>query len=144
MDNECSLEFHHLGIVVRDIEVAANCYLHITNLKLPIEVERVNSCNVDICFIPLGKGKIEFLEPINSNSPVVEFLKKGGGLHHICFESENFDKTLNNLKKFGRVLGRPVIGFEKRRSVFLYLKQDTLGMRLVELAEKQLDKSIGE
>ena len=41
---------------------------------------------------------IELIEPLGENSPVSNALKKGGGLNHICYETENFDQIYEKFK----------------------------------------------
>ncbi len=53
---------------------------------------------------------IELLEPTASDSPVNNFLKKrGGGLHHLCFEVDDIDKAAAMLTDEGfRMVSPPV------------------------------------
>ncbi|RLD16883.1 MAG: glyoxalase [Caldiserica bacterium] len=52
----------------------------------------------------LGDVELELTQPIDDNSIYSEFLKEHGpGLHHIGFEVDDFDKTLEFLNKKGIV-----------------------------------------
>ena len=45
--------------------------------------------------IKAGPSEIELLEPISEDSTVGRFLdRRGPGLHHICFEVEDIEKTM--------------------------------------------------
>jgi 4-hydroxyphenylpyruvate dioxygenase-like putative hemolysin len=60
---------------------------------------------------------IELIEPSDDHSPVSNFLKKqGGGLHHICFEVEDLEKTVHDLEKRGfKIVVPPVdcVGYDR-------------------------------
>jgi methylmalonyl-CoA epimerase len=45
---------------------------------------------------------VEVLEPTDERSPVMNFLKKrGGGLHHLCFEVEDIDAAVKRFREEG-------------------------------------------
>jgi methylmalonyl-CoA epimerase len=57
---------------------------------------------VRAALLPVGESEIELLEPITSDSGVARFLeKKGGGLHHLCFETDNVEAELQGAKDKG-------------------------------------------
>ena len=88
MDN--LLRFHHIGIVVNCIEKAIQKYILFCGKENNIILETVASQHVRIALVSLSANTyIEYIEPIDSDSPVYEFSKKGGGIHHVCFSVEN-------------------------------------------------------
>jgi methylmalonyl-CoA epimerase len=52
-------------------------------------------------FVAIGEAQhvyVELLEPADETSPVTKFLRKrGGGLHHLCFEVEDIDEATKML-----------------------------------------------
>ena len=60
---------------------------------------------------------IELLEPTEDRSPIAKFLrKKGGGLHHLCFEVDDIDAATRDLEQKGfKVVSEPVecIGYDR-------------------------------
>jgi len=71
-------------------------------------------------FVPLGDGQdvyIELLEPTDDRSPVTQFLKKrGGGLHHLCFEVDDIEGVTEQLTKRGfNMVREPVecVGYDR-------------------------------
>jgi methylmalonyl-CoA epimerase len=60
---------------------------------------------------------IELLEPTDTQSPIAKFLgKKGGGLHHLCFEVDDIDAATRDLEQKGfKVVSEPVecIGYNR-------------------------------
>ena len=69
--------------------------------------------------------------------PIGKFLlKKGPGVHHVCFEVDDINKAIKELKELNiQVLsGTPTVGAEGYKVVFIHPK--STGGVLVELAEK--------
>jgi methylmalonyl-CoA/ethylmalonyl-CoA epimerase len=71
-------------------------------------------------FVAVGDEQpiyIELLEPTQEDSPVFNFLKKrGGGLHHLCFEVADIEKTTDELAHKGfKMISKPVecIGYDR-------------------------------
>ena len=84
-----------------------------------------------------GRGKVELLKSMSSNSVIKKFLKNSGeGIHHVCFEVKNINKAILELKDLNiNVLSEhPTTGVEGNKVVFIHPK--STGGVLVELAEK--------
>lgn len=135
--DECALKFHHVGVVVANAEAASKQYCAIMNIDSAlIESELVESNSVKVSFVPLAdNSQIEFIEPIGELSPVFRFLNKGGGLHHICYETPYFETALQYLKRYAKVISGIFIGLECRRACFLFFRDGIMGFRLIELLD---------
>ena len=84
-----------------------------------------------------GRGKVELLESLGEDSPINNFLKKRGpGIHHVCFEVEDINSAIKELKENNiSVLSEDAKrGAEGYKIVFIHPK--STGGILVELAEK--------
>jgi len=80
------MRLHHVGIVVPKIQDSLGeitKYIKFETIGLPTPV---GSQKVNICFLKIGEPFLELIEPIEESSPISEFAKKGGGIHHLCFE----------------------------------------------------------
>jgi methylmalonyl-CoA epimerase len=90
-----------VGIVVRNLEEAYAFYRDI--LGLPVHKEAtVEDQGVKAALLTIGNSEIELLEPINETGGVAKFLeKRGEGLHHICFETDDVDAELEATKQKG-------------------------------------------
>src|SRR5712692_9073697 len=101
----------HIGVAVVSIDDALDVYR-----ALGLEEahrEEVPSQKVRTAFLPIGESRVELLEPTAEDSPVAKFLmRRGGGVHHICFAVNDIDSALVDLQKRGfRLLhSRPVAG----------------------------------
>lgn len=94
-------KIHHVGIVVRNIEEAFGFYRDTLGLPLH-KMATVQDQGVKAALLPIGESEIELLEPITPDSGVARFLeKKGGGLHHLCFETDDITAELQGAKDKG-------------------------------------------
>lgn len=88
---------NHIGIAVKDLDVAIEFY---KKLGLEVEaIETVESQKVKVAFIPLGEVRIELLEATTEDSPIAKFIdKKGEGIHHVAFGTENLISILKHVE----------------------------------------------
>lgn len=128
-------KIEHIGIAVKNIKDAMKFYGDILGLSLSGIIEVPNR-KLRIAFIELAGTKLELLESAGEGSVIDKFIqKKGEGIHHICFEVENFDKTVSELKdKNVEFVDEPRVGAEGKKIVFLQPK-NAFGV-LIELKEK--------
>ena len=91
-------KIHHVGIVVRNVEQAFAFYRDA--LGLPVgKMDTIPDQGVKAALLPVGHSEIELLEPIRDDTGVARFLAtRGEGMHHICFESDDVDRELEELK----------------------------------------------
>ena len=128
---------NHVAIAVRDIAKAAAVYRDTLGADVSEKVAQPDH-GVSTVFITLPNTKIELLEPLGDNSPILKFLDKNpdGGIHHVCYEVADIRAARDRLKKDGaRVLGdgEPKTGAHGKPVLFLHPK-DFLGT-LIELEQ---------
>ncbi len=114
----------HIGIAVRSIEESLTFYENILGLQCE-KIETVESQKVKTAFFSIGDIHIELLEPTAGDSPIAKFLeKKGEGVHHIAYESDDIDNQLKMAKKGGCQLinEEPVVGAGGKKVAFLHPK----------------------
>lgn len=131
------MKISHLGIAVRSISDSLAFYRDALGLELT-ETEKVEDQGVNVALLPVGESRIELLEPFSEETPVGRFIaKRGEGLHHICYEVEDLQSKLEELRSRGvRVLdGYPRRGAEGRLVAFLH--PTSANGVLVELTEKE-------
>ena len=117
---------NHVAIAVRDIAKAAEVYKSTLGAEVSETVPQ-HEHGVSTVFITLPNTKIELLEPLGDNSPILKFLEKNpdGGIHHICYEVADILAARDQLKAKGaRVLGdgQPKIGAHGKPVLFLHPK----------------------
>ena len=131
------MKLHHIGKVVKDLGEAVDYYKNTFGLMPTGKPVEDPIQKVEVIFIETGFGNdltIELIKPINENSPVMKFLEKGGGLHHLCFEVGDIHETVEKFRANNAlILGKPVPGkgHDDRLTVWLY----TAERELVELVE---------
>jgi len=130
------MKLHHVGIVVPKIHDSLGeitKYLKFETIGLPTPV---GSQKVNICFLKIGEPFLELIEPIEESSPIAEFAKKGGGIHHLCFEVKDIHQQVKEMSKKGAtVLVQPVEGFDSRLIAFVDLNMRNTKCGLIELLE---------
>ena len=132
------MKLHHIGIVVESIQKSLGeltKYLDFESTTMP---SLVGSQKVNICFLKTNNVFLELIEPAEENSPISNFIKKGGGFHHLCFEVDDIHLELEKMKKNGvRIIVDVVKGFEERLTAFVMLDMKNTNCNLIELAEKK-------
>ncbi len=132
------MKLHHIGIVVENIQKSLGeltKYLDFESTSVP---SLVGSQKVNICFLKTNNVFLELIEPAEENSPISNFIKKGGGFHHLCFEVDDIHLELEKMKKNGaRIVVDVVKGFEERLTAFVMLDMKNTNCNLIELAEKK-------
>ena len=86
----------------------------------------------------VGESKIELLEASNPDSAIAKFIeKKGEGIHHIAFETDDIEAEIKRLQDEGFTLihETPKDGADNKRIAFLHPKS-TNGV-LVELCQEK-------
>ena len=130
------LGIEHIGIAVNNIDESAPFWKHVLNISHRI-TETVETENVTTDIYDTGKGKVELLESLGSDSTIQKFIEnKGPGIHHVCFEVDNIYSAIKELKdnNIHTINDEPTIGAEGYKIVFIHPKNT--GGVLVELAEK--------
>ncbi len=132
------MKLHHIGIVVENIQKSLGeltKYLDFESTTMP---SLVGSQKVNICFLKTNNVFLELIEPAEENSPISNFIKKGGGFHHLCFEVDDIHLELEKMKKNGAHIVVDVVkGFEERLTAFVMLDMKNTNCDLIELAEKK-------
>jgi methylmalonyl-CoA/ethylmalonyl-CoA epimerase len=136
------MKLDHVGIIVSDLEESIRYYKELYQFSEITDVIDEPEQNVRIAFIKTGKSgeaMIELIQPVNEQSSVYNFLKKtGGGVHHMSYEVEDLDRSIEHFKTMKALpIGRiyPGAGHQGRRVVWFYTRLK----ELVELIERVKD-----
>jgi methylmalonyl-CoA/ethylmalonyl-CoA epimerase len=91
----------HIGIAVRDLDSARRTFASLLDLP-PSEVERVEDQRVDVSSFHLGPANLELTCATDPSSPIARFIdKRGEGMHHIAFETDDIRADIARLKSRG-------------------------------------------
>jgi methylmalonyl-CoA/ethylmalonyl-CoA epimerase len=92
---------HHIGIAVRSLTDAYRFWRDTLGLPFIREAE-IGDQGVRAALLAAGGSEIELLEPTAADSAVGRFLvKRGEGLHHLCFKTADVTGELAALKSKG-------------------------------------------
>jgi methylmalonyl-CoA epimerase len=125
----------HVAIAVPDLDRAIRRLAE--DLGIPCTGrEDVPAQSTTTAFFPVEGTRIELVHPMGSAGPIAKFLeRRPGGLHHLCFESDDLDGDVARLRARGwEFLGpAPTAGAHGSRVIFVHPRCND-GV-LVELAE---------
>jgi methylmalonyl-CoA/ethylmalonyl-CoA epimerase len=92
-------KINHIGIAVQSLEQQVPFYRDVLGLQ-EAGREEVPDQQVKVAMFRVGEVKIELLEPVSEESPIAKFLeKKGDGIHHIAYETDDIEGTLAAMKR---------------------------------------------
>jgi methylmalonyl-CoA/ethylmalonyl-CoA epimerase len=104
---------HHIGVVVPNLEEGYRFWRDALGLVLT-KSATIEEQGVKAALLKVGESEIELLEPLSPDNSVGKFLaRRGGGLHHICFETEDVAHEL----EAAREKGLPLIDQKPRRGL---------------------------
>lgn len=116
-----TLQLHHVGIVVPDLEIARERYERLGFR----DGERITVPEQGIVAIvyPAGTGYVELIQPTDPEGAIGRYLaKRGEGSHHVAFAVPDIDAVLRRLSGAGvRLIDeRPRRGAHGWRIAFIH------------------------
>ncbi|HVC43933.1 MAG TPA: methylmalonyl-CoA epimerase [Candidatus Binataceae bacterium] len=94
-------KIHHVGVVVPDLERALALWQGVLGMHLT-KCATILDQGVKAALLKVGESEIELLEPLSPDNGVGKFLaRRGGGLHHVCFATEDVERELAGAKAKG-------------------------------------------
>lgn len=126
----------HIAIAVDDLPEGIRRFAEDFGLSLA-GTEAVPSEATETAFFPIRGTQIELISPIEPGAGSVarSLEKRGPGIHHICFQTDDIEADMARLKEKGyRLLSEePRPGAHGTRVVFIHPR--STGGVLIELAE---------
>lgn len=130
---------HHLGFVVPSIRSSGQTFAVAMSARWDGDIIHDPIQQVRVAFFyPVDSRNpvFELVEPASETSPVSNFLKKRGGLHHVCYEVDDLETALENARSEGWAIASlpaPAVAFHGRRIAWVCSKTRLL----VELLENR-------
>lgn len=112
----------HIAIAVPDLEKSVKRFMEDFGLTLEGQ-EDLPSAKTSTAFFPLSETSIELVHPLKGEGPIQGYLdKKGGGLHHLCFRSDDIEADVALLTKKGYqfLSEAPTIGAHNCKVIFIH------------------------
>lgn len=117
---------NHIGIAVKSLGEAVSHWKSVFGYQqatLPVINTRQK---VRVMFLKKqGSIDIKLIEPTDESSPIFQFAKRGGGLHHLCFKCNDIGSELEKMKALGlRIIASPQPGeaFGNEKIAFVFAK----------------------
>jgi methylmalonyl-CoA/ethylmalonyl-CoA epimerase len=95
---------HHIGFVVRDIDVSLQSWL---DLGFSLVSSKIEELEIGVECILLSDGNsvlIELIQPLPGSQAMSARLKRGGGLDHICYLVSDLDLTISEEVRLGGIV----------------------------------------
>jgi methylmalonyl-CoA/ethylmalonyl-CoA epimerase len=130
-------KLEHIGIAVSNLEASEKLFTKLLGVA-PYKRELVESEMVMTSFFLLGDIKFELLAATSPESTIAKFIeKKGEGLHHLAFESDNIVDELaeKENQNFQLIHQIPKDGADNKTIAFLHPK--STGGVLTELCQEK-------
>ena len=112
----------HIGVAVEQIDPALELYRDSFELDVAHR-EVVEEQGVEAVLLDVGENHVELLAPLSPDTPVGKFLaRQGPGLHHVAYQVEDIEATLEALKRAGLQLidEQPRTGIRGSRVAFMH------------------------
>jgi methylmalonyl-CoA/ethylmalonyl-CoA epimerase len=130
-------KLEHIGIAVKNLDKSNLLFAKLLGIE-HYKIEDVPSEGVRTSFFEVGGVKIELLEATRADSPIAKFIeKRGEGLHHLAFETEDIKMEMSKVDEKGFLLlqREPRQGADNKLVNFLHPK--TTNHVLVELVQEK-------
>lgn len=131
------MTFHHIGVATKSIEKSIIAYEALGYELSSKFIDTVQGVN--LAFLnKLGFPTIELVSPFSEFSPVSDIINKSGTTpYHTCFEVENIEVAIVNLRSRRYLLLKPpvpAIAFNNRMICFMFHNSSGL----IELLQKEV------
>ena len=136
-DSPCvARHINHVAIAVKDIEASLALYGKIFGVSSD-DIQDIEDQAVRATLLRIGGSQLELLQPTDPEGAIARFIeRRGEGLHHICFEVDDLQGTLDRLAdhKIELVDREPRQGLS---GSIAFLHPRSTGGVLIELVDQQ-------
>ena len=134
--NSIMQKIEHIGIAVNSLEKSIPLFEQLLG-TLCYKTESITSENVNAAFFKTGDSKIELIEGSAEGSVIQQFIeKKGEGIHHIAFATENIEAEIKRLKSLGFEFIQDIPKKGADNKLICFLRPKSTNGVLVELCQE--------
>lgn len=130
------LTIHHYGLATDNLEQSIETLRSLNYQVGEIILDPVQRVRVAFASHPQA-GMIELICDIDASGPTSRIISKtGNGFYHICYEVDNLEKSIDNLRGKGFLLKHPpvlAVACNGKRIAWMYNRY----IGLIELLEKK-------
>jgi methylmalonyl-CoA/ethylmalonyl-CoA epimerase len=133
------MKIDHICFAVSDLKEGIAYWESVFGYRQTTEIVINSRQQVKVVFLRKDKSlEIKLIEPLESNNSLINFVKRGGGFHHICFRCSDINTKIKELQKKGLItLVPPQEGeaFNNNKIAFLLAKYG-LNIELIDTDER--------
>ena len=134
------MQLDHIGIVVPSLEEGLKHWEDLFGYKKNSDIVVNSRQKVRVVFLAKENSlTIKLIEPSETSSPIFQFARRGGGLHHLCFRCDDLKIQMPILRDKGArfiVPPQPGEAFCDNDIAF-FLGPNNLNVELIDTTEKQ-------
>ena len=129
----------HLGIVVRSLQEGIEQWEGLFGYKKSSTIVTNTRQRVRVVFLTKPNSlTVKLVEPSEPDSPVSQFARRGGGLHHLCFRCGDLKSDVPVLREKGaRLVVAPQPGEAFKSNDIAFFLAGGLNIELIDTAEKE-------
>ena len=133
------MRIDHIGIAVKSLDKGIKLWTTTFGYRQKTKPIVNTRQKVRVVFLKKDDSiDIKLIEPTGEESPIYKFAMRGGGLHHLCFITDNLLDKLDQLHESGlRILAGPEPGeaFDNEDIAFIYATQG-LNIELIDTLKR--------
>ncbi len=133
------LGLHHIAIAVDDLKDYSSIFEKLFGLKTgPVETNPANK--ISLSFLDIQNSKLEFIKPLDDDSPIAKFLsRRGPGIHHFCLLVDDIHAAIDEMKSrdVRMIDDKPRQG--AAGSLIAFIHPDSAGGILIELKQEKAE-----
>lgn len=133
------MRIDHICFAVRDIREGIEYWINVFGYRQMTEIVENSLQQVKVAFLCSDDSiMIKLIEPMDENISLVNYVKRGGGFHHICFKCADIDDKMIELTDKGLItLVKPQPGeaFNNHNIAFMLAKHG-VNIELIDTDEK--------
>jgi methylmalonyl-CoA/ethylmalonyl-CoA epimerase len=129
----------HICFAVKNLDTSIEQWTRAFDYQQMTEIVTNTRQQVKVVFLSKeGSVTIKLIEPLPENESVINFLKRGGVFHHLCFRCEDMDQQMGELQDKGLISlvpPQPGEAFENERIAFM-LTRFGINVELIDTEKK--------
>jgi methylmalonyl-CoA/ethylmalonyl-CoA epimerase len=133
------MKIDHICFAVRNLEDGIAYWTQVFGYKQMTKIVVNSLQKVKVTFLSKEESiTIKLIEPLESNTSLLNFVSRGGGFHHVCFKCSDINGKIEELKDKGLLMlvpPQPGEAFNNHDIAFL-LARYGLNVELIDTDEK--------
>ncbi|MBI3212930.1 MAG: VOC family protein [Mycobacterium sp.] len=92
----------HICFAVKDVNEAISYWQNVFGYRQQTEIVTNTRQRVNVVFLVKEDSvTVKLIEPLDDNSALIDAVRRGGGFHHLCFQCDDIDIEMAELRAKG-------------------------------------------